>query len=75
MSGVQKRMDAVAPDLTGEVDALAAHTDVAVIDPVDWSMALRVASKLAGTDEFATSYHAHSLQPDFDELTDRKSVV
>ena len=69
MTGVQKRMDAVTPHLTGEVDAPAARTGVAVTDPVDWSMAVRVASKLAGTDEFATSYHAHSLQPDFDELT------
>ena len=69
MTGVQKRMDAVTPDLTGEVDAPGARADVTLTDPVDWSMAVRVASKLAGTDEFATSYHAHSLQPDFDELT------
>ncbi len=70
MTGVQKRMDAVASqnDVTGEVSS-DARKNLAFEDPVDWSMAVRVAGKLAGSDEFATSYHAHSLQPDFDELT------
>ncbi len=38
-------------------------------EPVDWVLAERVATRLAGTDPFAHSYHADSLGPDFAELT------
>src|SRR2546421_9992176 len=38
-------------------------------DPVDWSMAERVAVRVGGREPFAESYHYASLQPDFDELT------
>jgi coenzyme F420 biosynthesis associated uncharacterized protein len=38
-------------------------------DPIDWNVAMQLAAKLAGSDPFATSYHAASLQPDFDEFT------
>jgi coenzyme F420 biosynthesis associated uncharacterized protein len=37
--------------------------------PIDWVLAQRVAARIAGTDHFAQSYHAASLQPDFAELT------
>jgi coenzyme F420 biosynthesis associated uncharacterized protein len=37
--------------------------------PVDWSIAERVALRLAGSEPFANSYHAASLIPDFTELT------
>jgi coenzyme F420 biosynthesis associated uncharacterized protein len=40
-----------------------------VTDPVDWALAARVAGRIAGSDEFSRSYHAHSLRPDFEELT------
>lgn len=38
-------------------------------DPIDWALAQRVAARVAGTNEFARSYHQDSLSPDFDELT------
>ena len=38
-------------------------------DPIDWALATRVSARIAGTDSFASSYHAHSLQPDFDAAT------
>jgi len=40
-----------------------------VAGAVDWSVAERVASRLAGKDEFSASYHYDSLAPDFEELT------
>jgi coenzyme F420 biosynthesis associated uncharacterized protein len=36
---------------------------------VDWSLAERVAVRVAGREPFASSYHADSLVPDFDEFT------
>lgn len=38
-------------------------------EAVDWALAERVATRLAGDDPFAASYHAHSLDDDFAELT------
>ena len=38
-------------------------------DPVDWSLAERVASRVAGREPFGESYHGDSLLPDFEELT------
>ncbi|MEX2659780.1 MAG: zinc-dependent metalloprotease [Acidimicrobiales bacterium] len=38
-------------------------------EPIAWDMAERVASRVAGRDPFADSYHADSLAADFDELT------
>ena len=38
-------------------------------EPVDWKLAERVAIRLAGSDPFASSYHAKSLATDFAELT------
>jgi len=38
-------------------------------DPVAWDLAARVATRVAGRDPFAASYHYASLQPDFEELT------
>ncbi len=40
-------------------------------EAVDWALAERVATRLAGDDPFAASYHAHSLDADFTELTAR----
>jgi len=40
-----------------------------MVSPVDWSIAERVALRLAGSEPFANSYHAESLVPDFTELT------
>jgi coenzyme F420 biosynthesis associated uncharacterized protein len=37
--------------------------------PIDWSLAERVAVRVAGREPLASSYHYASLQPDFDELT------
>lgn len=39
-------------------------------DPIDWNVAGKLAAKLAGSEPFATSYHASSLQPDFEEFTE-----
>src|SRR6478735_34749 len=36
---------------------------------VDWSVAEKVASRIAGSDPFESSYHYDSLGPDFEELT------
>ncbi len=36
---------------------------------VDWSLAERVAVRVAGREPFAESYHADSLRPDFDRFT------
>jgi coenzyme F420 biosynthesis associated uncharacterized protein len=38
-------------------------------DPIDWSVAAKVASRLSGTDSFARSYHHGSLTTDFARLT------
>ena len=43
--------------------------------PVDWQLAERVASRVAGTDPFAESYHWDSLGPDFDELTQEAEAM
>jgi coenzyme F420 biosynthesis associated uncharacterized protein len=40
-----------------------------VVSPVDWGLAERVARRFAGSEPFASSYHASSLVPDFTELT------
>lgn len=37
--------------------------------PVDWQLAARVATLVAGREPFADSYHADSLEPDFAEFT------
>jgi coenzyme F420 biosynthesis associated uncharacterized protein len=37
--------------------------------PVDWGLAERVALRIAGSDPFAASYHADSLQSDLRDLT------
>ena len=39
------------------------------MEPVAWDLAERVAVRVAGREPFAGSYHAHSLGPDFAELT------
>ena len=38
-------------------------------DPVAWDLAAKVATRVAGRDPFADSYHYASLEPDFAELT------
>ncbi|NNE74019.1 MAG: hypothetical protein HKN26_10170 [Acidimicrobiales bacterium] len=38
-------------------------------EPVDWDLARRVATRVAGREPFSVSYHAHSLLPDFNEFT------
>ena len=37
--------------------------------PVDWDLAARVATRVAGREPFADSYHWDSLEPDFAEFT------
>ena len=37
--------------------------------PIDWVLAERVAVRLAKREPLADSYLAHSLSPDFEELT------
>lgn len=39
------------------------------VDPIDWDVAVRVASRLAGREPFSGSYHASSLVPDLTECT------
>jgi coenzyme F420 biosynthesis associated uncharacterized protein len=41
----------------------------AVVDPVDWGVAVRVARRVAGPDPFSSSYLAGSLRQDFDAAT------
>ena len=43
--------------------------------PVDWRFAERVALRFSGTEPFAASYHAESLQPDFTELTTEAELL
>ena len=43
-------------------------------DTVDWGLAERVASRIAGEDPFAVSYHASGLERDFTELTSQAQV-
>lgn len=43
--------------------------------PVDWQLAERVASRVAGSDPFADSYHWDSLEPDFAELTEQAEAM
>src|SRR5262245_24451201 len=38
-------------------------------DLVDWDLAQRIAVRVAGTELWAGSYHADSLEPDFAEFT------
>jgi coenzyme F420 biosynthesis associated uncharacterized protein len=40
-----------------------------VSSPVDWHLAAKVASRVAGREPFAESYHWDSLDPDFAEFT------
>jgi coenzyme F420 biosynthesis associated uncharacterized protein len=40
-----------------------------VADPISWSLAERVAGRVAGTEPLAGSYLYSTLQPDFEELT------
>jgi coenzyme F420 biosynthesis associated uncharacterized protein len=40
-------------------------------DLVDWALAQRIAVRVAGTEPWAGSYHADSLEPDFAEYTAR----
>jgi coenzyme F420 biosynthesis associated uncharacterized protein len=42
---------------------------------VDWGMAEKVAQRFAGREPFAASYHAGSLTPDFDEMTERAEAL
>jgi coenzyme F420 biosynthesis associated uncharacterized protein len=42
-----------------------------VVDPVDWTLASRVARRVAGPDPFSASYLAGSLHADFDAATRR----
>jgi coenzyme F420 biosynthesis associated uncharacterized protein len=44
-------------------------------DPIDWTVAAKVAAKLSGTDPFATSYHGSSLVSDFATLTPRAEAL
>jgi coenzyme F420 biosynthesis associated uncharacterized protein len=37
--------------------------------PIDWALAERIATRVAGSEPFAGSYHYQSLVPDFAELT------
>ena len=40
-----------------------------MVDPVNWDLAAKVATRVAGRDPFEQSYHYASLEPDFIELT------
>src|SRR5687768_4457998 len=40
-------------------------------EPIAWETAERVATRVAGRDPFADSYHADSLDDDFAELTEQ----
>lgn len=44
-------------------------------DPVDWSLAERLARRVAGRDPLESSYLAASLQPDFEEATTRAEYL
>lgn len=43
-------------------------------ESIDWPLAERVASRIAGDDPFAASYHAHGMDRDFAELTSQAQV-
>jgi coenzyme F420 biosynthesis associated uncharacterized protein len=43
-------------------------------DSIDWALAETVASRIAGDDPFAASYHAHGMERDFTELTAQAQV-
>ena len=43
-------------------------------DTVDWALAELVASRLSGSDPFASSYHAAGMSRDFEELTSRAQL-
>ncbi len=45
------------------------------LEPIDWTVAAKVASRLAGSDPFASSYHGASLVADFAELTPRAEAL
>jgi coenzyme F420 biosynthesis associated uncharacterized protein len=44
-------------------------------DPIDWSVAAKVASRLSGTDPFASSYHGASLVTDFARVTPQAEAL
>ncbi|HZT64935.1 MAG TPA: zinc-dependent metalloprotease [Acidimicrobiales bacterium] len=44
-------------------------------EPVNWELAARVASRVAGSEPFARSYHYAALQADFDEATARAELM
>lgn len=44
-------------------------------DPIDWSIAAKVASKISGSDPFARSYHSDSLVADFAMLTPKAEAL
>jgi coenzyme F420 biosynthesis associated uncharacterized protein len=46
-----------------------------VTEPVAWSLAEKVAVRVAGRDPFADSYHSDSLLADFEELTREAEVL
>ena len=41
---------------------------------VDWAFAEQVAARIAGNDPFASSYHRHGMERDFEEFTARAQV-
>ncbi len=43
-------------------------------DSIDWDLAGSVAARIAGDDPFASSYHAHGMARDFEELTAQAQV-
>jgi coenzyme F420 biosynthesis associated uncharacterized protein len=46
-----------------------------VADPIDWSVAAKVARRFCGTDPFARSYHHASLVADFARLTPQAELL
>jgi coenzyme F420 biosynthesis associated uncharacterized protein len=52
-------------------DSPARHS----IEPIDWSVAAKVASRLSGSDPFARSYHGDSLVTDFARLTPQAEAL
>ncbi|MFQ5557417.1 MAG: zinc-dependent metalloprotease [Acidimicrobiales bacterium] len=39
------------------------------VDPVDWDLARRIASRVGGRDPYAAAYHREGLEADFEEFT------
>ncbi len=44
-------------------------------EPIDWTVAAKVASRIAGSDPFARSYHGASMIADFSVLTPRAEAL